>query len=124
MTKQKQSLKLPIFLIVAPVAGILLSIIVYAIVNFIFASSVPETTTPSISEGVSIAQGVDASSDLYGETPIFQTVANVVLFLLGSVSLLAFVPCLVIGIIMINRRRGAQAESHKPKTSRDWGDLE
>ncbi len=122
MTKQKQSLKLPIFLIVAPIAGLILSVILYAIVNFIVASSMPETT-PSISEGAGIAQGVDAQSDLYGETPVFQTIANVVLFLLGSISLLAFVPCLVVGIIMINRRRSAQTSS-EDNTSRDWGDLE
>jgi hypothetical protein len=37
MTKKKQSLKLPIFLMVAPIAGIILSIFLYAIVNFIFS---------------------------------------------------------------------------------------
>ena len=122
MTKQKQSLKLPIFLIVAPALSLILSIILYAIINFIVASSIPEPA-PSISEGAGISQGVDASSDLYGETPIFQTIANIVLFLLGSISVLAFVPCLVIGIIILNRRRSAETHTEN-SASRDWGDLE
>ena len=127
MTKKKQSIKLPIFLMIAPIAGIVLSIFLYAIVNFIFSGVTAELTTSSdmsLSDGASIAQGIDASNDLYGETPIFKTVANIVLFLLGSVSMLAIVPCLVIGIIMINRRRNSQTESSEAKTSREWGDLE
>ena len=127
MTKKKQSLKLPIFLMAAPIAGIILSIFLYAIVNFIFSGLTTESTTGSdmsLSDGASIAQGAESSSELYGETPIFKTVANIVLFLLGSVSMLAIVPCLVIGIIMINRRRNSQTESSEAKTSREWGDLE
>ena len=130
MTKKKQSLKLPIFLMVAPIAGIILSIFLYAIVNFIFTgvSTEPATSSDmSLSDGASIAQGADASDDLYGETPIFKTIANIVLFLLGSVSMLAIVPCLVVGIIMLNRRRNPQtddAPATKNKESRDWGDLE
>lgn len=127
MTKKKQSLKLPIFLMVAPIAGIILSIFLYAIVNFIFSGLTTESTTGadmSLSDGASIAQGAESSSELYGETPIFKTVTNIVLFLLGSVSMLAIVPSLVIGIIMINRRRNSQVESSETKTSRDWGDLE
>ena len=127
MTKKKQSLKLPIFLMVAPIAGIILSIFLYAIVNFIFSGVTTESTPSadmSLSDGASIAQGAESSSELYGETPIFKTVANIVLFLLGYVSILAIVPCLVVGIIMINRRRDSRVESPDTKTSRDWGDLE
>ena len=130
MTKKKQSIKLPIFLMIAPIAGIILSIFLYAIVNFIFTgvSTEPAASSDmSLSDGAGIAQGVDVNDDLYGETSIFKTVANVVLFLLGSVSMLAIVPCLVVGIIMLNRRRNPQtddAPATKNKESRDWGDLE
>ena len=130
MTKKKQSIKLPIFLMVAPIAGIVLSIFLYAIVNFIFSGITAESATSSdmsLSDGTSITQGVDASNDLYGETPIFNTIANVVLFLLGSISMLAIVPCLVIGIVMLNRRRNPSTDDRpatKSKDSRDWGDLE
>ena len=130
MTKKKQSIKLPIFLMIAPIAGIILSIFLYAIVNFIFTgvSTEPAASSDmSLSDGAGIAQGVDVNDDLYGETSIFKTVANVVLFLLGSVSMLAIVPCLVVGIIMLNRRRNPQTDdtpATKSKESRDWGDLE
>lgn len=130
MTKKKQSIKLPLFLMIAPIAGIILSIFLYAIVNFIFSGVTTEPATSSdisLSDGASIAQSSDASDDLYGETPIFKTIANIVLFLLGSVSMLAIVPCLVVGIIMLNRRRNPQtddAPATKNKESRDWGDLE
>ena len=130
MTKKKQSIKLPLFLMIAPIAGIILSIFLYAIVNFIFSGVTTEPATSSdmsLSDGASIAQGADASDDLYGETPIFKTIANIVLFLLGSVSMLAIVPCLVIGNIMLNRRRNPQTDdtpATKSKESRDWGDLE
>ena len=127
MTKKKQGLKLPIFLMVAPIAGIILSIFLYAIVNFIFSGVTTEPTSGadmSLSDGVGISQGAESSSELYGETPIFKTVANIVLYLLGTVSMLAIVPCLVISIIMINRRRNSQVESSDAKTSGEWGDLE
>ena len=61
MTQQKQSLKLPIFLIIGPALGLILSIILYAIINFILAGSAPvsDTSSPSLSDGAIIAQGVD-----------------------------------------------------------------
>lgn len=131
MTKQKQSLKLPIFLIIGPALGLILSIILYAIINFILAGSAPVSDTsssPSLSDGASIAQGVDGQ-ELYGSdnTSMFRTISNVFLFLLGAGSMLAFVPCLVFGIIILNKRRNPQesaAPATKDKDSRDWGDLE
>ncbi len=129
MTKKKQSLKLPIFLIIGPVLGIILSIILYAVINFIVASSTPEvSSSPSISDGASIAQGADVQGS-YGndDGSMFKTISNVLLFLLGAGSILAFVPCLVIGIIMLNKRRNPQVNdtpTTQSKESRDWGDLE
>jgi len=127
MAEKKQSLKLPIFLIVAPAAGVLLSIFLYAVVNFIFSGVTAEpssTTGLGLSDGASIAQGVDASNNLYSETPVFVTIANVILYLLGLVSVLAFVPCLVFGIIILNRRRDRQATPIEQTKSRNWEDLE
>lgn len=128
--KAKKSLKLPIFLIIGPALGLVLSIFIYAIVNFIFSGVTAEPTSTSdmsLSDGTSIAQGVDGSADLYGDSSMVRTISNVLLFLLGSVSVLAFVPCLVFGIIILNRRRNSQGDDTpmtKNKESRDWGDLE
>lgn len=127
MSKKKQSLKLPIFLIIGPALGLILSILLYAVINFIIASSTPDvSSSPSISEGASIAQGAD-QQDLYSDdSSMFKTISNVLLFLLGAGSMLAFVPCLVIGIIMLNKRRNPQVNDTptQHKESRDWGDLE
>lgn len=127
MSKKKQSLKLPIFLIIGPALGLILSILLYAVINFIIASSTPDvSSSPSISEGASIAQGAD-QQDLYGDDgSMFKTISNVLLFLLGAGSMLAFVPCLVVGIIMLNKRRNPQVNDTptQHKESRDWGDLE
>jgi len=127
MSKKKQSLKLPISLIIGPALGLILSILLYAVINFIIASSTPDvSSSPSISEGASIAQGAD-QQDLYGDdSSMFKTISNVLLFLLGAGSMLAFVPCLVIGIIMLNKRRNSQVNDTpiQHKESRDWGDLE
>lgn len=126
---QKRSLKLPIFLIIGPALGLILSIILYAVINFIVASSTLDvSSSPSISEGASIAQGAD-EQDLYSsdDGSMFRTISNVLLFLLGAGSMLAFVPCLVIGIIMLNKRRNSQVDDTptvQNKESRDWGDLE
>lgn len=126
--KAKTSLKLPIFLIVGPALGLVLSIFIYAIVNFIFSGVTAEPTSTSnmsLSDGASIAQGVDDSADLYGDSSMVRTISNILLFLLGSVSVLAFVPCLVFGIIILNKRRNPQTNhTHAAKESRDWGDLE
>lgn len=127
--QQKRSLKLPIFLIIGPALGLILSIILYAIINFIVASSMPDiSSSPSISEGASIAQGAD-EQDLYGsdDGSMFRTISNILLFLLGAGSMLAFVPCLVVGIIMLNKRRNSQIDDTptvRSRESRDWGDLE
>lgn len=128
--QQKRSLKLPIFLIIGPALGVILSIFIYAVVNFIFSDVPAEPTSTSelsLSDGASIAQGADSSADLYGDSSIVSTISNVLLFLLGSISMLAFVPCLVVGIIMLNKRRNPQVNSTpaaQNKESRDWGDLE
>lgn len=126
----KTSLKLPIFLMIGPALGLVLSIILYAIINFVITSSTvstPDTVNPSLSDGASVAQGSGSDTELYGDSSIFRTVSNVVLFLLGSVSVLAFLPCLVVGIIILNKRRNIQTHGEpiaKNKESRDWGDLE
>lgn len=103
MHKQtKQSLKLPIFLIIGPILGVITSVVLYAIINFISASS-------------------------SGASSTFITTSNLLLTLLGSVSMLAFLPCLIFGIIILNKRRSARAidtavAGHKE--SRGWSDLE
>lgn len=125
----KTSLKLPIFLMIGPALGLVLSLILYAVINFMVASSAPEVSTaPSLSDHAGITQTVDDQSvELFGDSSIFRTTSNVLLFILGSVSMLAFVPCLIFGIITLNKRRNTQTDKiavMENKESREWGDLE
>lgn len=125
MSQKKTSLKLPIFLIVGPIAMIILSIILYAIVNFIVGSFTSESTvTPSISDGASVSQGGDA--ELYGDTSIFTTIANILLFLLGAVGMLTLVPGLIVGIILLNKRKANRddALSRVSPSERNWEDIQ
>ena len=130
------SLKLPIFLIAGPAAMVIGAIILYAIANFIITNVSPVSTgvtdVSSIS-GTSLAVGADMaqgqgqdSEQLFGEENIWRTITNVLLFLVGSVGMLAFVPCGVIGVILLYKRREAAKTpaAHKPRTKREWGDIE
>ena len=44
-----------------------------------------------ISDGAGAAQGKDQSADLFGETGIFRTITNVLLFLIGAVSVIMLI---------------------------------
>lgn len=130
MSKQpKTSIKLPIFLMVGPALGMVLGILLYAVMNFILSGYVPESSSTSISAGTSISQGVE-SEELFAEdngTGLFRTISNIFLFLLGSISFLAFLPCLIIGIILFNKRRNARHEvTAVPATTetRNWEDVQ
>lgn len=126
MSKEvKTGYKLPIFLMVAPIAMIILSVFLYAIVNFVIGSFSSEpATTPSISDGANISQGED--TELYGDTSIFTTIVNVLLFLLGAVGMLALVPGLIVGIILLNKRKANRddASSHASASERNWEDIQ
>jgi len=69
-----------VLLIVSPIALLILSIIIYAIVNWVM--------TPAGSTTVGTGT----------------TVANVIFFSVGIIAFLAFVPCLVAGIILLNAK--------------------
>lgn len=89
---KKKGLLLPIAIMIAPVVLIVASILLYAIVNFIMGMAQPPT--PASSDG-------DFGSE--SSNPI-RTVINVLLFLLGSVSIIATLPCLIIGLILLVQR--------------------
>lgn len=112
----KTSSKLPMILIFGPVVMVVGSIILYAIANFIISSVSPDIS--SVSDG-----GTD---QLYAGGGIFRTITNVLLFLVGSAGVLAFVPCLIFGLVLLSKRRKNE-ESHisrKNHEKRGWGDLE
>ena len=77
---------------VAPTALVIVSILAYAILNFIAGSQ--ETTQL-------------ASDSLFAETgpsPL-RTIGNVLLFLVGAIAVMTWLPGIIIGIILLATRR-------------------
>lgn len=106
----KTSLKGPIILIISPIASLVLAIIMFAMVNFIFSGMTSDTISSdssSIGEGALVA-GDETPDSLFAEeyanSSLFKTTSNVILFLVGIYGVAGFIPCLVVGIIMINNR--------------------
>lgn len=113
MKPQKTSLKLPILLMVAPIAGIVFAIFAYAIANFAFSSfdAAPAVTTDS-----SIA--ASSNESLFqndGQSNPFRTITNVILFMIGAASIflgpVAFVAGLVLLITRLNQRSASQNQT-------------
>lgn len=59
--------------------------------TFAFAPSTQAAFNLSISEGASSARGVDQAADLFGATGIFTTISNVMLFIVGAISVVMIV---------------------------------
>ena len=79
---------LGLFLLLGPTAFIILSIILYAVLNFIF-SSTPQPST---------------DGSLYPDQSPVQSILNILLFLAGLVGMLAWLPGIIIGIILLAKK--------------------
>lgn len=91
MNKDKTSLKLPLFLLVAPATSVALMIVAPFVLGPLIVAMTPAPTDP----------------ELFGEQPFMVTVLNILLFIIGAVGvvgMIAFVPCVIIGLIMLSRR--------------------
>lgn len=76
-----------IVLLTAPTALFILLFIVGAISNYAFASATP------------------ADGSLYAETSAAQSIINILIFLLGAVAFLAWLPGIIIGIILLATKK-------------------
>lgn len=131
MTEAKKSLALPLFLIIGPAAILILSILLYAVISFAAAAVTTAVSPPTGMSDSETPLGISNSAGYeFPETPIAQAIANIILWLVAAVSMLAFIPCLVIGIIMLSSRRSPQpnpaiVSSHPLEhQARSWEDLE
>ena len=84
---EKTNLKLPIFLIIGP---FLISILIYAIVNFVIGSF------------------VEAPLGDNNPTTLFGLIATGINFCIFALSFLAIPICLIIGVIILSKRLGAR----------------
>jgi len=115
----KTSLKLPIFLIVAPLITLIFCFLLYIIVNIVLVSSNPEFNPPDYcnnpEEVLTISQGAECSKHLNsneytgsGINSVEVGIVNVILFSLGSLSVFAIIPCEVAGIYILCKRLEAK----------------
>ncbi len=88
--KNRQRLLWGIVCIIGPGLLFVLTILAYALINFITASNTPAAPT---------------ESDLFVEPSPGRTAANIVLYLVGTLSALAFIPGIIIGIILLTKRK-------------------
>lgn len=79
---------LGLVLLLGPTAFIILSILLYAILNFIFSSTAQPSTDGS----------------LYGNQNPVQSILNILLFLAGAVGILLWLPGIIIGIILLAKK--------------------
>lgn len=71
-----------------PVAILLLSLGVTLLISFPTAAA---GFNMGIAEGASSAKGIDQVSDLFGETGVFRSITNVLLFLIGAISVIMLI---------------------------------
>jgi hypothetical protein len=74
-----------LWLLIAPTVLIIVAFLLFAVINFVFN---PTTQLP-------------ADGEAFAPTPIGITIVNILLFVMGSVSVLTWLPALIIGIVLL-----------------------
>lgn len=83
----KNHKKLALFLLIGPTAFFVLAIIAYAVLNFITS-----------------AEQSNSATGLFSEQSPLKTSANVLLFLVGALTVLTWLPGIIIGIILLSKK--------------------
>jgi len=78
--------KTALWLMIGPTALMIVAFLGYALINLAFATTTAATVTESAP---------------FGEQTVVQTIANVLLFLVGVVTFLTWLPGLIVGIVLL-----------------------
>lgn len=84
---KKRRTGLAILLLIGPSALIILAIIIAAVSNFVFSATAPTT-----------------GDALYPDDNPVRTIVNVIVFLMGAVTVITWLPGIIIGIILLNKK--------------------
>lgn len=84
---KKRRTGLALLLLIGPSALIILAIIIAAVSNFIFSATAPTT-----------------GDALFTNEHPAHTIVNVIVFLMGTVSVLSWLPGIIIGIILLAKK--------------------
>lgn len=76
--------------LIAPTASIVVALLLYAVANFFIGA----TAEPSVT-----------NDELFGDTSMGSTIINVMLFLVGALATLTWLPGIIVGIILIAIRK-------------------
>lgn len=101
--------KVALLLLIGPTMLLAFAILLFAITNFIAgnaAESVPascDTSQLSIADGTGTARG-ECDVDLFGKQPVAVSTLNALIFLLGSVGALTWLPGLIIGLVLLTTK--------------------
>jgi hypothetical protein len=79
-----------IWLLVGPTALIVFSITAYAVANLIFNNSVNIENN---------------SAELFGQQPVVATIINIILFITGLLGVIAWLPGIIIGIVLLATKK-------------------
>jgi hypothetical protein len=84
---------LALWLMIGPTTLIIVTFILFALLNWVFGATIPAPTS--------------AEGELFAEssTPLIITLGNVLLFLAGAISVITFLPGLIIGIVLLATRK-------------------
>lgn len=78
---------LALWLLIGPTALIIGSIILYAVVNFILGATAP------------------TSGDMFESPSVLRSILNIILFLAGTISVIAWLPGIITGIILLTTQK-------------------
>jgi hypothetical protein len=84
---KKRRTGLALLLLIGPSALIILAIIIAAVSNFVFSATAPST-----------------GDALYPDDNPVRTIVNVIVFLMGTVTVITWLPGIIIGIILLNKK--------------------
>lgn len=78
---------LALWLMIGPTALIIVSIILYAVANFITSQVAPE------------------SGELFAEPTVGSAIVNIILFIIGAISVITWLPGLITGIVLLATKK-------------------
>lgn len=113
---EKTSLVLPLFLIIAPITLVIICFIVYSIFGFTISDSVLDNSNHvncagrnmTLTDAAWCAKSNEPPVQLFGESSRLLLVINIFTFGIGGLSIIAFLPCMIIGIGMLSKRLKAR----------------
>jgi hypothetical protein len=94
MAKLDGRTKGALWLLIGPTALLILTFMLYAIINLISAG---------VAEPAPVSSGTPDS--LFAEDPAGTTAANIILFLFGALGVLTWLPGLIIGIVLLATKK-------------------